>query len=97
MRKKDHKQIMLAFARIRSRQILAIAAALSLAVVIAVIARRPDVFGAFTKKTLFVLQALTILSFVNFSAWNWKCPSCNRYLGHDINRRTCRKCGVRLR
>ena len=41
--------------------------------------------------------ALIVLLFVNFTAYNWRCPSCRKYLGSDIGRHSCRNCGVRLR
>jgi rRNA maturation endonuclease Nob1 len=27
---------------------------------------------------------------------NWRCPSCKKYLGKNINRHTCKQCGNRL-
>ncbi len=32
-----------------------------------------------------------------FSFTNWRCPSCNKYLGREINPKFCSKCGTRLR
>jgi rRNA maturation endonuclease Nob1 len=40
---------------------------------------------------------VVIIAFIGFSAFNWRCPSCKRYLGADINRHMCKKCGTRLR
>jgi hypothetical protein len=85
-----------AFARIKTRQLVAIAAALVCVLVPALIWKRPDVFGPFSKKALMLFQFIIMLLFVNFSAWNWKCPSCRRYLGNDIGRGTCGKCGTNL-
>jgi Zn finger protein HypA/HybF involved in hydrogenase expression len=62
-----------------------------------VIHKRHDLFGQFSKHTILVLQVLVIAAFTGFSAANWRCPACNKYLGQDINRRMCRKCGARLR
>jgi rRNA maturation endonuclease Nob1 len=31
-----------------------------------------------------------------FSLFNWRCPSCNKYLGKAINAKFCAKCGVQL-
>ena len=27
---------------------------------------------------------------------NWRCPSCNKYLGRSMNLKVCRKCGAKL-
>ncbi len=97
MEKKDPDRIMRDFRLRQNRQFIAIAAALFLVLLFAVIYRRPDLFGAFSRNTLFGAQAVLIAGFVGFSAVNWRCPSCTKYLGNDINRRTCKKCGARLR
>jgi len=81
----------------QSRQFIAIAAALFLVMLCAVIYKRPDIFGEFSTTALFGAQALCIASFVGFTAQNWRCPSCGKYLGNDIIRRACKKCGARLR
>lgn len=31
-----------------------------------------------------------------FSAINWRCPSCGKYLGNSMNPSTCGKCGIAL-
>jgi len=50
--KKDNKQIMREFRLRQGRQILAIAVALFLVLFLAVLYKRPDRFGGFSKKTL---------------------------------------------
>jgi SNF family Na+-dependent transporter len=97
MEKRDTQAIKQAFAVRRTRQILAIAAAVLLVLLLAVLYKRPDLLGAFSKDTLVALQILLILAFVNFTAYNWQCPSCKKYLGNDLNKRVCRQCGARLR
>ena len=97
MQKKDPKQIMQEFEIRQSRQIIVIAAALFLVLLCAVIYKRPDFFGEISKSTLYGMQALIIASFIGFTAVNWKCPSCGKYLGSDIHRRTCKHCRSRLR
>ena len=81
----------------RERQLLAIGVALCLVVFLAMLHKSPTVLGEFSKNTLFGLQVIVIAAFIGFSSFNWRCPSCNKYLGHDMNRRVCRKCGSRLR
>ncbi|MCK9418065.1 MAG: hypothetical protein M0R70_01650 [Nitrospirae bacterium] len=94
--KKDPKQIMQEFHTCQNRQFMAIAAALFSVLLCAVVYKRPDLFGAFSKVTLFGAQAVIIGSYIGFTSQNWKCPSCGKYLGTDINRHVCKKCGARL-
>lgn len=81
----------------RARQLLVIGVALFLVLFLAVLYKHPAVLGEFSKNTLFGAQVIVIAAFIGFSSVNWRCPSCNKYLGHDMNRRVCRKCGSRLR
>lgn len=81
----------------RGRQFLAIGVALCLVLFLAMLHKRPTVLGEFSQNTLFAGQVIVIAAFIGFSSFNWRCPSCNKYLGNDMNRRVCRKCGSRLR
>ena len=81
----------------RTRQIIAIATTVFLVLMLAVLYKRPDLIGNFSKVNIVITQALLILAFINFSAYNWVCPSCKKYLGSDMNRRVCKRCGARLR
>ncbi|HUJ18804.1 MAG TPA: hypothetical protein VL197_12525 [Nitrospirota bacterium] len=96
MRKQDDDQIKRRFSSIKNRQILAIVLAPALMFLLAAAWKRPDLFGQFSKGTITIAQILVILSFINFSAWNWICPSCKKYLGNDIFTQSCKKCGARL-
>jgi hypothetical protein len=84
------------YAVIRVRQRVAILLALSCVAFLAVISKYPGLFFELSKHWVIRLQVLIILLFVNFTAWNWRCPACKRYLGHDIGRKVCPKCGVPL-
>jgi hypothetical protein len=97
MSKKDGRQIMQDFAVRRGRQLLAIGVALFLVLFLAMLHKRPTVLGEFSRNTIFGAQIIVIAVFIGFSSLNWRCPSCNKYLGNDMNRRVCRKCGSRLR
>jgi hypothetical protein len=97
MQKKDNKQIMQDFGLRQSRQFLAIAATLFLLLFLALLYKRPDLFGEFSKDTIFAAQIMLIVTFIGFSAFNWRCPACKKYLGTNINRRICKQCGTRLR
>jgi len=80
----------------QSLQILAVATALFLILFLAVVYKRPDRFGEFSKDAIFATQLALIVAFIGFTAFNWRCPSCKKYLGNNINRRVCKKCGTRL-
>ena len=94
--KKDPQQILQEFRVRQNRQFIAIALSLFVVMLCAVIYKRPDLFGVFSKSTLFGAQAIIIASYVVFTSYNWTCPSCGKYLGADINRKICKKCGARL-
>lgn len=97
MLKRDARQIMQDFGVRRARQLLAIGVAVCFVLFLAILHKSPAVLGEFSKNTLFGAQVIVIAAFIGFSSVNWRCPSCNKYLGHDMNRRVCRKCGSRLR
>jgi len=97
MQKRANKQIMQDFGLRLSRQFLAIAATLFLLLFLVLLYKRPDLFGEFSKNTIFAAQIMLIVAFIGFSAFNWRCPSCKKYLGTNINRRICKQCGTRLR
>lgn len=94
--RKDEEHVFRQFSIIKSRQLIATLLALSAVIVLAVVSKRPDLFGSLTKASAMKAQLFIILLFINFTAFNWKCPSCRKYLGSDIKKPTCRKCGVRL-
>lgn len=97
MQKIDNKQIMRDFRLRQSRQFLAIAATLLLLLFLSLLYKRSDIIGELSKNTIFAAQIVLIAAFIGFSAFNWRCPSCKKYLGKDINRRKCKQCGTILR
>jgi len=97
MQKRDDNQIMQDFRLRQSRQFLAMALILFLLLFLVLIYKRTDIFGEFSKDNIVVSQIILIAVFIGFSVFNWRCPSCNKYLGCDINRRICNKCGIKLR
>jgi len=80
----------------QTRQIIAMTTALFLVILAAVVHKRPDLFGAYSKQSLFAAQAVIIGVFLGFTSWNWRCPACSAFLSSDIYRRRCRKCGAEL-
>ena len=96
MRKRDNEHIMRDFGLRRGRQQFAIAATLFLLLFLALLHNRPNLLGEFSKNAAIATQLVVIAAFIGFSAYNWRCPSCNKYLGSYINRRICKQCGTRL-
>ncbi len=94
MKNKDSKQLMQEYTKRQSRQIIAIAIALFTVLLCAILSKRPG--WEDLRTTLFGVQAMVIAAFLGFTSYNWTCPSCGKHLGADINRRGCKKCGVRL-
>lgn len=97
IQKKDPEQIRLGFHQLQSRQIIAIAIAMFIVMLCAVLYKRPGVLGEYSKAALFSVQVVTIGVFIIFTSYNWRCPACAKFLGADINKHGCRKCGTRLR
>lgn len=97
MQKRDDKEIKHDFWVRQGRQFIAIAIVVFLVLLMAVLYKRHDLIGEYSKDTLFAAQLLVIAVFIGFTAFNWRCPSCKKHLGSDINRRICKKCGERLR
>jgi hypothetical protein len=92
----DDEKIIHEFRLRQGRQFLAIAVTLLLVIFLTLLYKRPDLFGEFSKETVSGAQIILIAAFIGFSAFNWRCPSCRKYLGNNISRRKCRKCGTRL-
>jgi hypothetical protein len=96
MQKNENNQIMPAFRLRQSRQLFAMALTMFLLLFLVLVYKRTDIFGEFSKNSIVASQIILIGVFIGFSAINWRCPSCNKYLGSDINKRICKKCGIRL-
>ncbi len=96
MRKKDGKDVMKEFEVRKKRQLVAIVLTMVIVLLCGVLYRRSVLYANFPKEGLFGAQIVAIVAFVSFSALNWRCPSCGKYLGGDVHRQTCKKCGARL-
>jgi len=94
--KRNEKESMPEFKALQNRQIIAIAVALFLVLLAAVLYKRPDLLGEFSKSALYGAQITIIGSFIVYTALNWRCPSCNKYLGRNLHQLRCRKCRTRL-
>ncbi len=96
MQKGDDKKIIHEFRIRQGRQYLAISVTLLLVILLTVIYKRPDLFGEFSREIISITQITLIAVFIGFSSFNWRCPSCKKYLGNNIGRQRCRRCGTRL-
>lgn len=97
MQKNNDEQIKREFWQRQGRQLLALAVAMFLVLFLAVVYKRSDLFGEFSKGSLMAAQLVVIAVFIGFTAINWRCPACKKYLGHDIYKRACRHCKTRMR
>ena len=97
MKKNDDTQIKREFWKRQGRQIVAIAVALFLVILTAVVYKRHDLFGEFSRSSLVAAQIIFISAFIGFTAFNWRCPVCQKYLGRDIHKGVCRHCRTTLR
>jgi hypothetical protein len=96
MQKWDDEKIIHEFRLRQGRQFLAISVTLLLLIFLTLLYKRPDLFGEFSRKIISITQIVLIAAFIGFSAFNWRCPSCKKYLGNNIGRQRCRRCGTRL-
>jgi hypothetical protein len=93
---RSNTEISEAFKRKRTRQILAVGPfVLAFIALLSVEHNSTGIFGLPRNIVLGIAFAL-IISILIFSFVNWRCPSCNKYLGKAINPKFCSKCGVQL-
>ena len=97
MIQKSREEIIRDFRMRQNRQLLAIAVTLVLILFPVLLYKHPDIFGEISRNVIFTLQVVLIAAFICFSVINWRCPVCRKYLGSDINKLICRRCGTRLR
>ncbi len=91
----DEERIRREYRRRQSRQFVAIALVMFDVLLGAVLHKRTGLLGL-SRQAIFALQAIGIAAFAGFTAWNWRCPACNKYLGSDVFRERCKACGTRL-
>jgi hypothetical protein len=93
---RSNTEISEAFKRKRTRQILAVGPfVLAFIALLSVEHNSTGIFGLPRNIVLGIAFAL-IISILIFSFVNWRCPSCNKYLGKAINPKFCSKCGLQL-
>ncbi|HSW62949.1 MAG TPA: hypothetical protein VLH56_06550 [Dissulfurispiraceae bacterium] len=94
--KNNPEQIRKQFWARQLRQFVAMLAAIALVFLMGYLYKRTELFGENAKEVMFGLQAIVAAAFIGFSAMNWRCPVCGKYMGADINRNVCKKCNTRL-
>ena len=94
---KSNDEIIADFQKKRMRQILALVpVVLAFIGLISVEGKSGGLFGLSPTLTMGI-SFMLIIGVLIFSLLNWRCPSCNRYLGKAFNPKFCSKCGVQLR
>ena len=83
------------FLRRRKRQVIVIIPAV-LAVASLVAADQSLALFGMPRSVMIGLALALIVGCVGFSFTNWRCPSCQRYLGKALNPKFCVQCGVPL-
>lgn len=58
--------------------------------------RHPEGMFGLPSGTVAIGAFVVVAVYVIFSLRNWRCPSCERYLGKGMNPSFCRKCGTKL-
>lgn len=94
---RSNAEIIEEFKKKRTRQIMAVGPIILAFIALLSVEGNPTgIFGLPPSIVLTTSFAL-IISVLIFSLFNWRCPSCNKYLGKGINPKFCSKCGVQLR
>ena len=93
---RSNAEIIEEFKKKRIRQIMAVGPIILAFIALFSVEGNPTgIFGLPPNAALTISFAL-IISVLIFSLFNWRCPSCNKYLGKAINPKFCAKCGVQL-
>ncbi len=50
----------------------------------------------FDNKFVYFIAILIFIGIVVFSLFNWRCPSCECFLGKELRIKFCNKCGCKL-
>jgi heme A synthase len=96
MRNTDFELIRKQFWMRQLRQFIACLVVISLLFLIGYFYKYTDLLGEQSRYLASALFTIVIAAFIGFSAVNWRCPVCGKYLGPNINRTFCRKCGTKL-
>ena len=89
-------EIIAEFKKKRTRQIMAVGPIILAFIALLSVENNPTGIFGLAPSTILVGAFAVIISVLIFSLVNWRCPSCNKYLGKAINPKFCVKCGVEL-
>lgn len=92
----SNAEIITEFKKRRTRQIMAIGPIVLAFIALLSVENNPTGIFGFAPSTILVGAFAVIISVLVFSLLNWRCPSCNKYLGKAINPKFCSKCGTQL-
>lgn len=85
------------FKRRRKRQLMMSIPVVALLLISFWVRDHPDRIPFALSQNAFLTVFLAAIAFVLvFSLKNWRCPTCDRYLGKGISPRFCPKCGAQL-
>ena len=93
---RSNAEIIAEFKKKRTRQIMAVGPIILAFIGLLSVESNPTGIFGFAPNTILVAAFAVIISVLVFSFLNWRCPSCNKYLGKAINPKFCSKCGTQL-
>ena len=93
---RSNAEIIAEFKKKRTRQIMAVGPIILAFIGLLSVENNPTGIFGLAPSTILVAAFAVIISALVFSFLNWRCPSCNKYLGKAINPKFCSKCGTQL-
>jgi amino acid transporter len=93
---RSNAEIIAEFKEKRTPQIMAIGPIILAFIGLLSVENNPTGIFGLPPITVLVGAFAVIIAVLVFSFLNWRCPSCNKYLGKAINPKFCSKCGVQL-
>jgi len=93
---KSSEKTIAEFKKKRIRQMVAVVPAILAFLALISAERNPDGLFGLTPNMVLAVSLAMIISVLIFSFINWRCPSCNKYLGKAFNPKFCSKCGTQF-
>ena len=92
----SNPELIAEFKKKRTRQFMAVGPIILAFIALLSVENNPAGIFGLAPNTILVAAFAVIISVLVFSFLNWRCPSCNKYLGKAINPKFCVKCGTQL-